>query len=535
MQKILILAALPNRLRLDKEIREIEEAIKLGVKRDSFEIKVRTAVRPADIRRAIAEERPSIVHFCGHGLEDGSLLLEDEAENHNPILPIGLVSLFKLHTDYVKCVLLNVCYSYKSAEAISQDISYVIGINQPIGDQAAIEFAKGFYDGLGYDNVNNQTVIQRAFNEGIVALRLENFLQDAEIYLWENGVLYPERTEKAPLRRNRNSFKFIKKKTNKATYFDFVKFLIKPATAALVITSGGVLLYNNNSSVCREHKVPDGSYFYAGSTTWTLFRAQVEQNIQKDCPKFKLTFHLHPPGENASTFGIRRLSQGQIDFAISSRDITDKEEKFQLRTIEVAIDGTAVAVNHSLNLPKTGLTIKQLRGIFTGEIQNWKQLGVLEDLPIKIYETKDSSYSYLVKRELFNGLDSSYNSIKVLSITDGVKKVKNDKGGIYLSSAAHLVSQCGVKTLPLGYEDTKLFSPYKLPSVLPNECTESHKNTPNILAFRTGDYPLTNRLFVIIKSDNKRSQESGKAFADLLLSPKYQGIIDKAGFVKIQQ
>lgn len=221
--------------------------------------------------------------------------------------------------------------------------------------------------------------------------------------------------------------------------------------------------------------------------------------------------------------------------ALPNRLRLDKEEKFQLRTIEVAIDGTAVAVNHSLNLPKTGLTIKQLRGIFTGEIQNWKQLGVLEDLPIKIYETKDSSYSYLVKRELFNGLDSSYNSIKVLSITDGVRKVKNDKGGIYLSSAAHLVSQCGVKTLPLGYEDTKLFSPYKLPFVLPNECTESHKNTPNTLAFRTGDYPLTNRLFVIIKSDNKRSQESGKAFANLLLSPKYQGIIDKAGFVKIQQ
>ncbi|MHC5819891.1 MAG: effector-associated domain EAD1-containing protein, partial [Nostoc sp.] len=74
MEKILILAALPDRLRLDREIREIEEAIRRAVKGNLFEIKIRTAVRTQDIRRAIAEERPSIVHFCGHGLEDGSLL-----------------------------------------------------------------------------------------------------------------------------------------------------------------------------------------------------------------------------------------------------------------------------------------------------------------------------------------------------------------------------------------------------------------------------------------------------------------------------
>ena len=70
MHKILVLAALPDRLRLDKEIREIESAIKRAVKRDSFEIKIITAVRTQDIRRAIAEEHPQFVHFCGHGMED---------------------------------------------------------------------------------------------------------------------------------------------------------------------------------------------------------------------------------------------------------------------------------------------------------------------------------------------------------------------------------------------------------------------------------------------------------------------------------
>ena len=169
----MILAAILHGLRLDREIREIEDAIRRATRRDLFEVRIRTAVRPQDIRRAIAEERPSIVHFCGHGLEDGSLLLEDDAGNNKPVPPFGLASLFKLHADYVNCVLLNACYSVKPAHAISQHINYAIGMNQPIGDKAAIAFAQGFYDGLGYENSETQNIFQRAFEEGLVTIQME--------------------------------------------------------------------------------------------------------------------------------------------------------------------------------------------------------------------------------------------------------------------------------------------------------------------------------------------------------------------------
>ncbi len=176
-QKILILAAIPHGLRLDKEIREIEEAIRRATNRDLFEIRIRTAVRPPDIRRAIAEEQPQIVHFCGHGLENGSLLLEDDGGNNKPVPPEGLAALFKLHADYVNCVLLNACYSERIAIAISQYINYAIGMNQPIEDKAAIAFAQGFYDGLGYKNSGVQYLFQRAFDEGMVAIEMENLAQ----------------------------------------------------------------------------------------------------------------------------------------------------------------------------------------------------------------------------------------------------------------------------------------------------------------------------------------------------------------------
>lgn len=187
IKTILILAAIPHGLRLDKEIRSIEECIRRAVRRDLFQISLRTAVRPQDIRRAIEEEKPQIVHFCGHGLKDGSLLLEDDGGQNLAVSPEGLAALFELHADYVNCVVLNACHSVKSAEAISEYINYAIGMNQEIQDKSAIQFAEGFYDGLGYATPENQDGFQRAFKEGLVAIKMEN-LSEAKIPVMKTSI-----------------------------------------------------------------------------------------------------------------------------------------------------------------------------------------------------------------------------------------------------------------------------------------------------------------------------------------------------------
>jgi hypothetical protein len=60
----------------------------------------------------------------------------------------SLARLFGLFQRQIECVLLNACYSEAQALAIHQHIDYVIGMNQTIGDKAAIKFAVGFYDAL---------------------------------------------------------------------------------------------------------------------------------------------------------------------------------------------------------------------------------------------------------------------------------------------------------------------------------------------------------------------------------------------------
>lgn len=74
-QTLLVLSANPAataRLRLDKEIREIDEGLRRARQREQFKLVSRWAVRPLDLRRALLEEKPAYVHFCGHGEgEDG--------------------------------------------------------------------------------------------------------------------------------------------------------------------------------------------------------------------------------------------------------------------------------------------------------------------------------------------------------------------------------------------------------------------------------------------------------------------------------
>ena len=171
MKKILILTADPKnteRLRLDEEVREIEASLQQARIRDQFEIISKWAVRPRDLRQALLNHEPQIVHFSGHGAGDRGLVLEDDIGMLKPVSTESLVRLFKLFRTKVECVLLNACYSEVQADAIHQHIDCVVGMNQAVGDRAAIEFAKGFYDALGAGRTYAD-----AFEFGLIAIDLE--------------------------------------------------------------------------------------------------------------------------------------------------------------------------------------------------------------------------------------------------------------------------------------------------------------------------------------------------------------------------
>ncbi len=73
VKTILLLAANPrntSQLRLDEEVREIDEGLRRANKREQFKLEQKWAVRQRDFYRAILDTQPQIVHFCGHGAGD---------------------------------------------------------------------------------------------------------------------------------------------------------------------------------------------------------------------------------------------------------------------------------------------------------------------------------------------------------------------------------------------------------------------------------------------------------------------------------
>jgi hypothetical protein len=170
VQTVLILTANPkgtSQLRLDQEVRDIEEGLHRAKNRDQFALKSLFAVRPRDIQRAMLDINPSIVHFSGHGTGDEGLVFEDETGSIKLVDGEALAGLFELFAEQVECVVLNGCYSEVQAEAIAQHVNYVIGMKKAIGDKAAIEFAVGFYDALGAGKP-----VEFAHKLGCAAIRL---------------------------------------------------------------------------------------------------------------------------------------------------------------------------------------------------------------------------------------------------------------------------------------------------------------------------------------------------------------------------
>jgi hypothetical protein len=156
-KRILVLAANPKNtdfLDLEREVREITAGLQRSTHRADFELVPKWAVRPIDIRRAMLDVTPNIVHFSGHGAGESGLKFEDENGNSKIVSGSAfgeLLGLFDKNIQRIECILLNSCYSETLAESIKQHFSdvEVVGTKATISSDVAINYAVGFYDALG--------------------------------------------------------------------------------------------------------------------------------------------------------------------------------------------------------------------------------------------------------------------------------------------------------------------------------------------------------------------------------------------------
>lgn len=182
--KILFLTADPSdesRLRLGQELRDIKA--RLGKEPGKFQLEQRESVRVGDITDAIFNVEPQIVHFSGHGKSTGELCFENEAGKVQAVKPDALAAMFKLFAQSINCVVMNACYSEIQAEAIAKYIPFVIGMNDAIGDKAAIAFAVGFYKALAANRS-----IEDAYEFGCVEIRLQGIPEHLKPVIYKKNI-----------------------------------------------------------------------------------------------------------------------------------------------------------------------------------------------------------------------------------------------------------------------------------------------------------------------------------------------------------
>ena len=287
----------------------------------------------------------------------------------------------------------------------------------------------------------------------------------------------------------------------------------------------------------QVQNVPSGLFSYGGSNTWAPIRLKVDSAIQSERLGFQLRFVQPNTALANSGTAMQMLIDDQLSLVQLDRPITPaeylqaKQRGFKLKQIPVAIDGIAIAVNPTLNLP--GLTLAELKGIYTGEILNWRSLGG-PDLAITLFSSPKNDGTVQFFRNDVLGKKAFAPNIAIISTTtQAIRRLSQTPGGIYYASASTLVPQCSIETVPIGRNGSRFINPQKEPVVKTTGCLE-RRHQVNLEAFRSGQYPISRYLYVVIKENKQIDARAGNAYADFLLTNQGQDAIGKAGFVRIR-
>jgi phosphate transport system substrate-binding protein len=220
-----------------------------------------------------------------------------------------------------------------------------------------------------------------------------------------------------------------------------------------------------------------------------------------------------------STAGIQAVQSRIADIGTCSRSLSAEEKAAGCNGIEIARDGLAVVVHPSNNV--AGLTRAQVRGLFSGAITNWKQVGG----PDRIVR--------LISREEGSGTREAF--VKLLMVEqvpgpvgpDGKPsktKIEHRVSSRALTQESNGAVQELVRHDPsaVGYMSLGLVGP-ELRMVAIDGVS------PSVQAAESGKYPLVRPfLFVTIGEPSERSQR----FIDFVLSPQGQQMLQKEGLVR---
>lgn len=243
------------------------------------------------------------------------------------------------------------------------------------------------------------------------------------------------------------------------------------------------------------------SIVITGSSTVAPVVADAAKQFEQDNPDYRIDVQT-----GGSSRGITDAAEGRADLGMASRTLDESESS--LTALTVAIDGVGLIVHR--DNPLSDLGRDQAIDVYTGEIDNWKQLGGA-DAPIVVVSKAEGRATL----EVFLG----YLGIDSADVASDVIVGENQQA---IKTVAGNPDAIGYVSIGAAASEAEAGTPIRLVS------SDGIAATTGEVA--TGRFPITRPLNIIL---NGPPSAEVTPFLDYLRSPEIEDVVRSHLYVPV--
>ncbi len=249
----------------------------------------------------------------------------------------------------------------------------------------------------------------------------------------------------------------------------------------------------------------------AGSTTVLPVATKAAGKFMAVHPSINIT--INPGG---SGVGVKSLGNGLVDIGMISRHITDEEiknfPKIDFNVHVIGRDAVACVISSEIyNAGVKKLSREQIQKIYTGEINNWKEVGGPDKRIFVIDKEAHRGTRHVFMAYIFGDENARAKGANLISGSNNEEQTKIALSDTAIGMLSHAWINKDVKGVGIEVKGSVI--------------------EPSIKNIQNGSYPISRNLSLITDGE---LAGFAKEFIQYILSPEGQKIVETSGYVAIR-